>query len=590
MNLHGASLGFDREFFESLVLPSITSELVIDSVGKLAKRNQSNERIIKKNETDDLLVNFRGIAIAAHKRLNVFDRFHEAAIQAQNHAIKNKLLVFSYSYMEGNTLVQCKIEHKNFILEQMGSYKVSNFSAYCGREVKDFIASTKYEPEEYVVNICNHKEVSSNIWFIELASANAFYPATAATKAPLELFLVGNNYPSTYFFSHYLFRSLFSGLPMNFLCIASEALGTVYISHHELQIVFYLAAFATEFMITTGARLNEVLQIALHEDVLKILTIPNLSNALADSERYALLLIPKGADVQATYFISKKTFELLHRVSLVLSNYYRVFYNNEIIPSLEPNKSNKKRHLMQVRPYIFQIGRHQLNGNSLMTAVKFLLHNAVFSSRTENGRIVTVKIKSHVLRHAFSTYAVQIEKTPIDVVAKILNQKHLPTTEYYSEPTLSIISDHHDSLANSIIHSANLDEEAARSPEHLQLLYKEAKSRSGTMTEVLGGTCVAHGYCPAKTSCIGCAGKVPDPQKKNVIISKLRWAENEKKWNHSLGHTAEERKMDVLIQSCEIELNEIAEIERYEQERAEPVQIFDSSNIPLKWVDGGANK
>jgi integrase len=63
-----------------------------------------------------------------------------------------------------------------------------------------------------------------------------------------------------------------------------------------------------------------------------------------------------------------------------------------------------------------------------------------------------VVVKSHLLRHAFATEAVQRQKMPIDIVAKILHQRDLNVTSYYSAPTPSqvaqAVSDLHDVISD----------------------------------------------------------------------------------------------------------------------------------------------
>lgn len=160
----------------------------------------------------------------------------------------------------------------------------------------------------------------------------------------------------------------------------------------------------------------------------------------------------------------------------------------------------------------------------------------------------------------------------------------VPVTKYYAEPTLSVVAHHHERIGENLFHSLNLEVESKRLPDEMVTLYQTAKSTSRTLTEVLGGTCTSHGQCPAKTACVGCAAKIPDPAKRAVIERKMEWALNEKAWNHENGFGAEERKMDVLIRDCKTELLEMEQIQIYMQSRGDAVQVFDSEQVPLKWV------
>ncbi len=143
----------------------------------------------------------------------------------------------------------------------------------------------------------------------------------------------------------------------------------------------------------------------------------------------------------------------------------------------------------------------------------FLLHGMVF--RTREGKLVV--LKSHLLRHAFATHAVQVEKIPIDIVGAWLHQKNLTITDYYSKPTESMVAEASDLFLSRVAAQINVREAVLRSPEELRQLYEGARGKAGTLADVIGGHCVSHGYCAAKFACVGCAGKVPDPAKRYQI-------------------------------------------------------------------------
>jgi hypothetical protein len=105
-----------------------------------------------------------------------------------------------------------------------------------------------------------------------------------------------------------------------------------------------------------------------------------------------------------------------------------------------------------------------------------------------------VVLKSHLLRHAFATHAVQVEKIPIDIVGAWLHQKNLAITDYYSKPTESMVAEASDLLLSRIATQVNLNEAVLRSPEELQRIYEGARGKAGTLADVVGGQCVSHGY------------------------------------------------------------------------------------------------
>lgn len=583
---HKDSLGFSKHFYENLLLPPLVDEGLLNRTRRIRKNVESVQKANRKLETDVLFPHFKILYAEANLRLYLFERFYEAALQAENYAIKNELLIYSYSYMEGDFEVCCEVVHINFVLEELA--KSSNrFFTRRGIKVpfSNFIEPSVFQSSDYFVNICNAHELDlEKFWFIELAAAHVFYQPITTTRAKVEKFCASYDYSDNFFFTHYTTRASRSEVPRSLPAIASEYLNSIYISHHELRLIFNMAAFALEFFLTSGARINEVLQIAVHPDVLKKVKIPKINNPSEYIERYVALLIPKGQDEATPFFLTDSTFSALNALSKVVAHNNTIFDKNETIYTVVPDKQNAKYHLLAKRPFIFQVDGKHLSASSLTTMVRFLLHDIV-TYIADDGTFRPIKLKAHLLRHIFATNAVQVEKTPLDILAKILNQKHLATTAYYSEPTMSVIAHHHTNIAENMLFHLNLDDEAKRLPDDMITLYETSRQTSGTLTEVIGGTCTSHGHCPAKTACVGCGSKVPDPSKRDVIERKLKWAIQEKEHYHQQGLGAEERKMDVLIRDCRTELWEMDQIKLYLDGRDAKVQVFDSQSVPLKWVD-----
>ncbi len=90
----------------------------------------------------------------------------------------------------------------------------------------------------------------------------------------------------------------------------------------------------------------------------------------------------------------------------------------------------------------------------------------------------------------------------------------------------------------------------------------EAQGKVGALTEVLGGSCVVANLCPAKFACIGCAGNAPDPNKRYQVEAKRKWAQEHAAWATTEGLRAEERQLKVLVQDCDLMLEEMSLIER----------------------------
>src|SRR5258708_39971368 len=124
-------------------------------------------------------------------------------------------------------------------------------------------------------------------------------------------------------------------------------------------------------------------------------------------------------------------------------------------------------------PYIFQYNHMHLGRQALLACIRFLLHGMVF--QTSAG--VPVVIKPHLLRHAFATYAVNIEGLPLDLVAKWLQQKNLEVTGYYSEMPEYMQVEQHASFVARLATQINIREAILRSPEEIQKQAEAARKR-----------------------------------------------------------------------------------------------------------------
>jgi len=186
----------------------------------------------------------------------------------------------------------------------------------------------------------------------------------------------------------------------------------------------------------------------------------------------------------------------------------------------------------------------------------------VFQTR-EGKRVV---LKPHLLRHTFATHAVQVEKIPIDIVGEWLKQKNLDVTDYYSQPTESMVAEAVDLYLARTAVSIDLGNAVQRTPQELQQFYEQAKGKAGTLADVIGGQCVSHAFCAAKFACVGCPGKVPDPAKRLQLEKHKVWALQQVMYATDEGLLPEAERMRQLSRDCETELQEIDAIEAYRKD------------------------
>jgi len=86
---------------------------------------------------------------------------------------------------------------------------------------------------------------------------------------------------------------------------------------------------------------------------------------------------------------------------------------------------------------------------------------------------------------------------------------------------------------------------------------------------------VSHGFCAAKYACVGCAGKVPDPAKRNQVERHRAWAMQQVEYAIQEGLFPEAERMRQVVRDCETELREMDQIEAYRRDegRVATIQI-----------------
>lgn len=273
---------------------------------------------------------------------------------------------------------------------------------------------------------------------------------------------------------------------------------------------------------------------------------------------YSYKAVPKGRDSLEEFYLSKQTMEHIPTVSRMLKEHYE----NDKIPSVQ-YRGDRKHIFTQPLPYYFQYEGKAMSDNAIYGSIRFLLHGLLFE--TQNGKTIT--IKTHLLRHAFSTEAVQRQKMPIDVVAKMLHQKDLNVTGYYSEPTPTQIAESVSELHDVILSYVDIDDAYLRSPKELQKELNDYMEKAGVFNKVLGGTCVTDYIFPTKMQCLGCKAKVPEPDQEDELLEIIKLSKDMEKRFKQLGLEVEVRKAKEMAKQAKIELKEIDLIKKYREER-----------------------
>lgn len=323
-----------------------------------------------------------------------------------------------------------------------------------------------------------------------------------------------------------------------------------------------LGLAALDIFTTTGARMNELMQVSLSPECLHTITVEG-------SRRLVLRLVPKGSYEPQDYFVGPETQRNLEKVVRLLREHYGLGAG-EAIPTLPYTRTNDRCHRFPSHPYVFQYNGRHLPEMAITACIRFLCHGMVF--QRPDGRAVA--LKAHTLRHAFATHAHHVERVPIDVVATMLHQKNVRVTGYYAAPTAQQVLSAADSLLDRFAtHLGSLEEGVVRSPDEIGRQLDEARQSVGTLAKVIGGHCTCHAVCPVSFACTGCAYKVPDPTRRQEVLQQKQWALVRLSQAEAENLGPEATKMKSLIQRCDLELEEMRLIEEFREDEKRAADI-----------------
>jgi len=562
----------DRQIYQQWILPQLPPDLC----RKLSRWSEwvTDQRQRRKEETDALAPHFAQIRGEAHLRLNQLQRlqakFHEAVALIQS---DQETLPLAFSYEEthlGQRLHFRLWDRYSFLQAHVDRYS-EPVRRQCDLRQRGFAPEKNF----YFLEFLHTEHLSSGqsdsfglLWFGDLLRYDLLGDnAKLGTEEEVQhkqSYLQSWGYEADSGETRRPFKSGISGLLSlprardRFMRDAQKRSSGLLLLIEPLFAAATFVLAILDFFTTTGARLNELLQISLSPDCLYTIEVEGM-------QRFLVRLVPKGSDKPADYIVGAETRRNLERVGKLLQEHYQL-KTGESIPHVKFNQQNHRAHRFpEARPYLFQYNGLHLAGVGVTACLRFLCHGLVF--QTVDGRTLT--LKAHMLRHAFATHIHQVQQVPLDVVAVMLHQKNVKVTSYYAAPPWQQVL----AAANSVLdrfatHLGSVEEAFIRAPTELQRQLEEAKRTVGTLTKVVGGECTCHALCPISFACTGCVFKVPDPDREDEIIEQEQWAfiRLEHVRRRELG--PEVVKMQALLQRCKTEREEIKLMRAYRKDEA----------------------
>lgn len=536
-----------RPLYEPYLFAGTNIALHRHRLGQRALNDQQRQR--RKSETDALMPIYPELRCEAHLRWNFLSRLHSAYTQFLTELKPDATFPLMFNYVDAGMRYEFRL------------WSGTQFIQFHDLDVTSrFMAPDRIPELLRIVRVEDGVEqpIGQVLWFADVLLHGMWRNKELRDK--------DRQWLKSWGYAESAFKTYSAGVlcwkEATFMKNAQVKAQGLLVPLEEIWFAANFGVLAVDLFTTTGIRMNEAMQISLDKDCFVRLVIPPPvgSEKKEPSVRYSLRLIPKGEkkDLREDNFIGPETKRLLFKVAKGLEFHYKLGVH-EALPSVPFNPHHRRAHRFGNGRYIFQAGGKHMNSATISSCMRFLLHG--MDIRTADGKQVSVR--AHLLRHAFATHAVQVEKIPIDIVGRWLHQKTVAVTSYYSQVTDTMVADAADEYLSRI--SAHIDVEKAveRSPKYLQDLYDESASKTGTLAQVVGGSCASHGLCKAQLACIGCAAKVPDPEKRNQVLHQRDWAVKELVFYRREGLMPELKRLERMIAYADGELREMDLIESY---------------------------
>ncbi|HEY3367684.1 MAG TPA: hypothetical protein VGK74_21705 [Symbiobacteriaceae bacterium] len=579
----------ERRLYEPFSLP-IPDKGQLHWVGKLSGDAQQKARKARKAATDAVVPSLPAIRAMAQLRLNRLARVRQAYHDAMKELQSGKpfTLPISYCYDESEEREQGipPQERLHFRIWDRRSFVFAHKDKYSPHSVKAATTKTgaysdgqnrlflEFVHAEHLVG----DGPAEGLWFEELlrrgllgnGPRHGTEEEVHAKQEYVRAWGYGDDEKPEALTTP--FHGMTAGLltwpkaEALFMSDAQRAAEGVLIPIEPLYAAAMFGLLALDTFTTTGMRINEAMQIRMTPECLKRVTQPAPPGASDQGprERVCLMLIPKGErrDEPHPYYIGTEQIRLMRMTMQMLQDHYGLTVKDNLREVNFDSQNARSFRFKNKQPYLFQYSGRHLRDIAITACMKFILHGMAFKTQ-EGGNVV---VTAHTLRHCFATHAVQVLKIPKDVVREWLQQKDIEVTDYYSQPTDSMIAEHHDQLLMRFAANVNLGKQVLRAPEEQVRLYEDAAGKAGTLADVEGGHCVSHGFCAAKFACVGCAGKVVDPTKRYQVERKKEWARMQLDFCRAEGLMPEVSRLEQLLRDCDAELAEMDMMEQYRRD------------------------
>lgn len=495
--------------YQPFLLPTINPFLA-EEFAKMEKEVERQQQDHRKEETAAVVPEFSALRAEAHFRYNRMARLWQAYQQALKQVLPDHSnLPLEFSYEEGEPPVErivCRLwDRRSYVLHPEHTYHHYTVGIAHRKQRAYTDELSEVFLELIRVERLNQDAPPEGFWFADILK-RGLLGCKPRQGSPQEVkekqkwlrkwgYGEDNSKESvTPFESHQQGLLCWSTSnphvkPSNiFLSEAQKRTDGIIIPVESLYASTTFGLLALELLTTTGMRINELMQVnLLPECIIRMVDDPPPgSTDQTPRIRYVLRLLPKGerTNKRHHYGIGKDALQLMGQTAQMLCDHYHLQPGAPLprVPFF-PGHHRSHRFGEEKIPYIFQYYEQHLDDGTISACLRFLMHGMTFL--TNSG--TPVILKPHLLRHAFATFAVQVEGLPIDLVAEWLKQKNLDTTRYYSKKGQQEVAEKHTSFVERLATEINIREAIVRSPEEIRKLAEGARRRVGTLVPVCGG-------------------------------------------------------------------------------------------------------
>ncbi|MFC0273736.1 hypothetical protein ACFFIX_20325 [Metabacillus herbersteinensis] len=330
------------------------------------------------------------IRAEGHFRWNQINRLRQAYLKACEQAKTTKIelpLEFQYDEPErvGERFYFRLWDKVSFVLKHQDQFKTQTVKAAINRT-----ASYSYENNHYFVEFIKAERFDDNedvesLWFLEILEIGVLGKWLQNTTEDEQIIAKRKSLYSWGYGDESLngnpnpFDSQHKGLltQSTFVSRHKDKAEGILLDVEPIYVAATFGLLALDICTTTGARINELLQISNTKECIRTIKVDN-------KLRFSLYAIPKGRDELEAFYISEQTMKLIQSVGLML----RTHYGSEKIPSTI-YRGDRKHLFPKPKPYFFQYHNKAFKNHVIYSSIRFLLHGQHFE--TLEGKPVVVK-------------------------------------------------------------------------------------------------------------------------------------------------------------------------------------------------------